>query len=119
MHSDNGLSWDTVNASTAGLYNFVTKGSLDTLYLGHNTITETGTAPTVGNLTSFNPIRVAASGQQLQPSSEDYVAGLFGGTNGNSQIATSALVDANGDNIISFPNYYENVTLNSAIILKI
>lgn len=115
LHSENGISWDTVNATTAGLYNFVTTGSLDTLYLGHNPITETGAAPTAGNVTSFNPYESLLVVNNFNVA-VDYVAGLFGGTNGNSLINVSSLVDANGNGLISYAQYYEQVTLNSAII---
>lgn len=115
VHSENGLSWDTVNADTVGQFNFVTTGSLDTLYLGYNAIGDTGESPAEATLTTFNPYGPLLVINNFS-TAIDHVAGLFGGTDGNSQILSSALVDSDGKSIITFPQYYEKVTLNSAII---
>lgn len=115
LHSENGLSWDTVNATTTGLYNFVTTGSLDTLYLGYNAFGDTDEAPAQATLTAFDEFESLLVVNNFNVA-VDYVAGLFGGANGNSQINVSSLVDGNGDSLISYPQYYEQVTLNSAII---
>jgi len=115
LHSENGLSWDTVFNANQTAYNFVTTGSLDTLYLGYKAFGDTGAAPAQATLTAFDEFESLLVVNNFNVA-VDYVAGLFGGANGNSQINTSSLVDGNGDSLVSYPQYYEQVTLNSAII---
>lgn len=113
LHSENGLSWDTADRNSNNLYEFETTGTLNTLYLGYNA--DTGDSPLQGTLTAFNATQSLLVVNNFNVA-VDYVAGLFGGTDGNSQILSSALVDANGKSLITYPQYYEKVTLNSAII---
>ncbi|WP_193073488.1 hypothetical protein [Pseudomonas sp. FME51] len=113
LHSENGLSWDTVFNANQTAYNFVTTGSLDTLYLGYSA--DSDFAPAQSTLTAFDEFESLLVVNNFNVA-VDYVAGLFGGANGNSQINTSSLVDGNGDSLVSYPQYYEQVTLNSAII---
>lgn len=110
LESTSGFSWDTVDANSNGKYEFVTSGNLNTLKLGY--AADTGYAPAQATLTAFDtsePLLVVNNFNVAV----DYVAfNTFGVADGNAQITVNA---ANQD-LFTFPQYYEQVTLNSAII---
>lgn len=109
LESTGGFSWDTVNAG-GGKYSFETSGSLNTLKLGY--AADTGYAPGQTTLTGFDtsePLLVVNNFNVAV----DYVAlNTFGVANGNAAIT----VNAGNQGLFSYPQYYEQVTLNSAII---
>lgn len=108
LESTGGFSWDTVNAG-GGKYSFETSGSLNTLKLGY--AADTGYAPGQTTLTAFDtsePLLVVNNFNVAV----DYVAlNTFGVANGNAAIT----VNAGNQGLFSYPQYYEQVTLNSAI----
>lgn len=110
LESTNGFSWDTVDANNNGKYEFVTSGNLNTLKLGY--AADTGYAPAQATLTAFDtsaPLLVVNNFNVAV----DYVAlNTFGVANGNVDIT----VNAGNQGLFSYPQYYEQVTLNSAII---
>ncbi|AQZ99371.1 hypothetical protein B5M06_15040 [Comamonas kerstersii] len=109
LESTNGFSWDTVNAG-GGKYSFETSGSLNTLKLGY--AADGGYSPAQATLTAFDtaePLLVVNNFNVVV----DYVAlNTFGVADGNAQIT----VNAGNQNLFSYPQYYDKVTLNSAII---
>ncbi len=110
LESTSGFSWDTVDANNNGKYEFVTSGNLNTLKLGY--AADTGYAPAQATLTAFDtsePLLVVNNFNVAV----DYVAlNTFGVANGNAAIT----VNAGNQGLFSYPQYYEKVTLNSAII---
>lgn len=110
LESTSGFSWDTVDANNNGKYEFVTSGNLNTLKLGY--AADTGYAPGETTLTAFDtaePLLVVNNFNVVV----DYVAlNTFGVADGNAQIT----VNAGNQNLFSYPQYYDKVTLNSAII---
>ncbi len=109
-YSENGMSWDTKFSTVPNKFEFETTGDIDTLYLGYNA--DTDYSPAQATLTAFdanesllviNNFNVAV----------DYVAlNTFGVADGNGLIT----VNAGNQDLFSYPQYYEKVTLNSAII---
>lgn len=118
--SINGFSWDTVDANNNGALEFVTSGSLNTLYLGTTPIGDSSESPECSTLTTFNPLQplIVVNGFNI---AIDAVAKLItgnGSADGNTAIPVDSSVTTPSlfTNLMSNPQYYESATLNSAIL---
>jgi hypothetical protein len=105
-----GFSWETTYDSVAGLYSFVTAGSLNTLYLGYTPDGDYAPSPEQGTLTAFDPtgsLLVVSNFNCVVNAVAETLTGIEG-ADGNTQFdAPSWLANA---------GLYDQVTLNSAVI---
>lgn len=121
VESSAGFSWNTIDQNSNGLYEFVTSGNLNTLYLGDTPSGDTGPAPASGTLTTFNaglPLLVVNG---FNTAVNAVAASQFGVANGNSAISVSATA-ADGtalSSILANANLYETATLNSTILYSL
>lgn len=116
VESSAGFSWNTVDQNSNGKYEFVTSGTLNTLYLGTTPTGDSGASPACSTLTTFNPFQplIVVGNFNI---AVDYAATLFGGANGNSAIAlTTSGGGTTFSTLMSNPGYYESATMNSAIL---
>jgi hypothetical protein len=120
LYSENGFSWDTDDDDDDGSYEFVTTGSLDTLYLG--TAADTAASPLEATLTEFSLYSPLLVIENFDVVVDTVASNVFGVTDGNDDIditATGTAEDGTSidiEDLMSNPSYYESVTLNSAII---
>lgn len=117
VHSDAAnFSWDTdyvgnPDPTSYRVYDFVTTGNLDTIYLGSTT--ETSASPTLSGLTTFDATSPLLVIDNFYVAA-NYVGSQFvTGGDGNSSIA---VLGTGVDNWLSNEQYYNNVTINSAVL---
>lgn len=116
LGSTNGFSWDTVDANNNGVLEFVTSGSLNTLYLG--TSADNSASPECATLTAFDPNSSLLVVNDFNIA-VDYVAfNTFGVADGNTAITVNGTSPQSIEftSLMSNPQYYESATLNSAIL---
>jgi len=121
VHSEGGFSWNTVPGASSDTYQFVTSGSLNSLYLGHSAPEDNGAAPgSADTLTEFDmtyPL-LAVHGFDI---AVNYAASLFGAADGNSAIAVSATASDGTalSSILANAGLYDSVTLNSTVLYSL
>lgn len=114
--SNNGFSWNTVDANSNGALEFVTSGSLNTLYLG--TSADNSASPECATLTAFDVNSPLLVVNGFNVAVDDVAFDVFGVANGNTAIPVDSSVATPSlfTNLMSNPQYYESATLNSAIL---
>ncbi|SHI25591.1 hypothetical protein [Pollutimonas bauzanensis] len=113
LNSEGGFSWDTKAAAVSGKFDFVTTGDLDNLYLGYNPFTDTGASPAELTLTTFRAVDPLLVVENFDIAANYVALNTFGVANGNVAIDASDFVSKG---LLSNAQYYDKVTLNSAVI---
>jgi len=120
VNSEGGFSWNTTFDSSTGSLQFVTSGSLNSLYLGYSAPGDNGPAPAEDTLTTFDMTQplLTVHGFDI---AVNYAASLFGAADGNSAIDVSATASDGTtlSSILANSSLYDSVTLNSTVLYSL
>lgn len=121
VHSDTagGFSWDTIDVGGSGvrMYNFVTTGRLDTIYLGSSS--ETSESPSEVNLNAFvgtSPLLVIDNFYVAANYVGNALTTSLGLGSGHGNSLIPVLGSSGVSDWLSNEDYYQNVTINSAVL---